>query len=144
MPKPDNCLECGEPLGGIYWRRRCVPCSLAKKRKDNRERRIRFRASQIEVPNLVQRGVSHAQRSAHKAVEQAIKSGKIDRQPCCVCGAHDGVEAHHEDYTKPLDVIWFCVQHHKERHKELRKLPPAERLARGFSCKAGTSAPVHG
>jgi ribosomal protein L15E len=32
-----------------------------------------------------------------------------------VCGAKKSV-AHHEDYKKPLDVIWLCQEHHKAVH----------------------------
>lgn len=35
-------------------------------------------------------------------------------------------QAHHEDYTKPFDVVWLCTKHHAERHRELRRI---ERLA---------------
>jgi hypothetical protein len=27
--------------------------------------------------------------------------------------------AHHEDYDRPLDVMWLCQPCHKQRHKEL-------------------------
>jgi len=26
------------------------------------------------------------------------------------------LEAHHEDYNKPLEVMWFCQKHHKLHH----------------------------
>jgi hypothetical protein len=39
--------------------------------------------------------------------------------PCKNCGSVIGVHAHHDDYSKPLDVMWLCPLHHKERHKEL-------------------------
>lgn len=54
----------------------------------------------------------------HKArniVYFAIKSGKLTRQPCQVCG-NPKVEAHHDDYSKPLDVRWLCHKHHREVH----------------------------
>lgn len=31
-------------------------------------------------------------------------------------------EAHHADYSKPLDVVWLCDWHHKEEHKRLKEL----------------------
>lgn len=45
-----------------------------------------------------------------------IKSGKLVRQTCEVCGAVKA-EAHHDDYNKPLDVRWLCRYHHREHHK---------------------------
>jgi ribosomal protein S27AE len=42
----------------------------------------------------------------------------LERQPCVRCGATKSL-AHHEDYDKPLDVMWLCQPCHKQRHKEL-------------------------
>ncbi|WP_417070775.1 hypothetical protein [Niveibacterium terrae] len=62
----------------------------------------------------------HAQRrSAHYAVSNAIRSGKMIKQPCCICGDKKS-EAHHHDYSRPLDVLWLCDKHHKEEHVRLR------------------------
>jgi hypothetical protein len=49
-----------------------------------------------------------------------IYSGKLKRQPCERCGSSDNIQAHHEDYSKPRDVMWLCPIHHAERHKEMR------------------------
>lgn len=46
---------------------------------------------------------------------RALKTGAITKKPCEVCGGIK-VQAHHEDYSKPLEVIWLCTVHHKERH----------------------------
>ncbi len=51
---------------------------------------------------------------ARKLVNNAIKSGVLKPLPCCICGKK--AQAHHEDYSKPLEVIWFCKQHHEEHH----------------------------
>ncbi len=50
----------------------------------------------------------------HQKVAYAIKSGKLVRQPCEKCGRK--AQAHHEDYSKPLDVMWLCFTHHREQH----------------------------
>ncbi len=50
---------------------------------------------------------------AHSAVYSAIKAGKLVRGRCEVCGALK-VHAHHDDYSKPLDVNWLCARHHAE------------------------------
>ncbi len=55
---------------------------------------------------------------AHLAVCRAIKKGDLVPQKC-YCGAI--AQAHHEDYTKPLEVIWLCTKHHAARHIEIRK-----------------------
>jgi ribosomal protein S27AE len=55
---------------------------------------------------------------AHKAVYRAVKNGKLVREPCCRCG-NEKTLAHHEDYDKPLDVMWLCQPCHKQRHKEI-------------------------
>lgn len=47
---------------------------------------------------------------------RAIASGKLVRGACEVCGARRAVEAHHDDYYKPLSVRWLCRKHHRELH----------------------------
>jgi hypothetical protein len=56
--------------------------------------------------------------NARKLLATAIKSGKVKRMSCSVCGDVKS-EAHHEDYTNPYDVVWLCRKHHIERHEEL-------------------------
>lgn len=57
---------------------------------------------------------------AHKAVERAVRSGQLVRPEACErCGRPTSV-AHHEDYDKPLEVVWLCRACHGERHVELR------------------------
>lgn len=56
-------------------------------------------------------------RSAHIIVGNAVRDGKLIKQPCEMCGKLK-VEAHHEDYEKPLEVNWLCCKHHAERHKQ--------------------------
>jgi len=51
-------------------------------------------------------------------VHTYIKRGKIKKGPCVVCGS-DKVQAHHKDYSKPLEVEWYCTEHHIELHKKL-------------------------
>lgn len=54
--------------------------------------------------------------NAHKAVGNAIRDGKLKKKPCEICGTTKYLVAHHEDYSKPLDVIWLCSAHHKWIH----------------------------
>jgi len=52
---------------------------------------------------------------ARSAARAAIREGRLIRKPCETCGATD-VEAHHDDYSKALDVRWLCRRHHREFH----------------------------
>lgn len=64
-----------------------------------------------------------AQRIKHKAkwaacdkLHTAVRYGKVKRGECAVCGCAK-VEGHHEDYSKPLEVVWLCKKHHVELHR---------------------------
>jgi ribosomal protein S27AE len=57
----------------------------------------------------------------HNAVTRALRSGTLVRHPCVRCGNEKSL-AHHEDYDKPLDVVWLCQPCHKQRHSEINKL----------------------
>ncbi|WP_217678409.1 hypothetical protein [Falsochrobactrum tianjinense] len=52
---------------------------------------------------------------AHLAVQRALSSGELIKPPCEVCGDVQ-VDAHHDDYSKPLSVRWLCRQHHTRLH----------------------------
>lgn len=56
--------------------------------------------------------------NARARVVYAIKTGKLKRLPCQVCGSPE-VHGHHTDYAKPLNVIWLCQKHHQEEHKRV-------------------------
>ncbi len=60
---------------------------------------------------------------ARGKVHAAIKKGILTRpSSCSKCGSPDkklrdgrtAIQAHHEDYSKPLDVEWLCVRCHVE------------------------------
>lgn len=61
------------------------------------------------------------QEAARRQVAHAVRSGKLTRQPCEKCGLAKS-EAHHDDYTKPLEVRWLCRTHHVEHHTAEREM----------------------
>lgn len=65
--------------------------------------------------------------AAHVAVRTALRSGRLLRKPCEICGDKIA-EAHHDDYSKPLCVRWLCDRHHKACHVEKRRLERAAKL----------------
>ena len=58
---------------------------------------------------------------AHDLVWRAVKDGKLKRKNCEIkdCGKRK-VHAHHDDYSKPLEVRWLCPAHHKQLHRDKR------------------------
>ncbi len=57
-------------------------------------------------------------KQVRRKVRTEIGAGRMVRQSCQVCGDIK-TDAHHEDYSKPLDVDWLCSHHHHVRHMEL-------------------------
>jgi ribosomal protein S27AE len=54
---------------------------------------------------------------AHQAVHRAVKNGtmiKLDQ--CELCSSGFGIEGHHDDYNKPLEVRWLCSKCHSLWH----------------------------
>lgn len=52
--------------------------------------------------------------TAHQAVRSALRRGLLTKS-VCFCG-EVRVDAHHEDYSKPLEVLWLCRTHHERIH----------------------------
>ena len=72
-----------------------------------------------------------------------IRRGIIHKKPCEKCG-DPNVQAHHKDYSKPLEVRWLCVKCHIELHKNstvddfmASEIAPAVRSMKGIADDAG-------
>lgn len=63
---------------------------------------------------------------ARRAVEYARKRGALVKPAACEdCGTvppRQRLHAHHEDYTKALDVVWVCGPCHGKRHRLEREV----------------------
>lgn len=59
-------------------------------------------------------------RAAHVILGNAVRDGRILKPDhCSKCGEFQpsrNIHAHHNDYSKPLDVVWLCVQCHVDTH----------------------------
>jgi len=83
------CSDCNNPFHAHRgMRKRCHPCAMAQARKI------------APIGNIV---------------HTALRQGKLIRQPCEICGAIK-VDAHHDDYSRPLNVRWLCRSHHRLHH----------------------------
>jgi len=45
-----------------------------------------------------------------------IRSGAIKKTPCVLCGSDRRVESHHNDYSKPKEVVFLCLACHRAKH----------------------------
>ncbi len=61
---------------------------------------------------------NNVERKAHAAVERAVKKGVLVPLAACECCESRGaLDAHHDDYSKVLEVRWLCRPCHKNIHK---------------------------
>lgn len=109
-----TCNECGRPRTDKQKQLACPTCASRKHRANNpdyyRLKAKRHRADPIQ---------GHKMR-VRRVLKYAVSVGKIQRQPCEVCG-NPKVDGHHDDYSKPLDVRWLCRKHHQEHHKQMAR-----------------------
>ena len=128
-----RCFKCHEvlPRTEFYKHKQMGDGLLGKCKSCTKKDSIERRHSKIEEVRAYDRGRQHKSRpnyqkeyrqanplkyKAHSAVNYAVRTGSLERLPCEVCNISEGVHAHHEDYSKPLDVVWLCAIHHSERH----------------------------
>jgi len=82
-------------------------------RKNNPEKELARRIAYRDRYNELQRQRYHKKNpnaSYHK-----LKDKKLKKRPCTICG-NINVEAHHDDYSKPLEIKWLCRRHHLQIH----------------------------
>lgn len=139
-----NCYVCGkefEPVPSQVSGRsakRCKPCRrayLAKRAESRRAQGLKTGGGQMpteykaawqrrkmadpsyrakksrQVRDSQKRHPDHTK--ARRLVRTALERGEMVRHPCQVCGSQK-VEAHHDDYSRPLDVRWLCRRHHAD------------------------------
>lgn len=109
--RPD-CKECNKRRA-LEWRYANHEKFLAYMKE--RSIKPHVRASAItRVRNSIAR---HPERqAAREIVKNAIKRGEMVRQPCKDCGKPNA-DAHHHDYTRPLEVEWLCRRCHGIEHR---------------------------
>lgn len=97
----------------MSWCRQCHKNWCAKYRNTHREQLREYQRAYQK--RRVEKPEERKKIAARVALRAAIKSGLIKQLPCAECG-EPKTEAHHEDYDKPLDVVWLCEPHHSQRH----------------------------
>lgn len=56
-------------------------------------------------------------RKSREIFNHYVRDKHIEKQPCEICG-NKKAEAHHDDYSKPIEVRWLCFKCHRKWHKE--------------------------
>lgn len=142
MTRFKECFKCKfvKPLDEFYKHskmadghlNKCKDCAkndVSKHRSENLEKIREYDRARGRTPKRIKlsKEVAKAWRKedarrvrAHSAVARAIRKGSLIRCPCERCENPKSV-AHHEDYDKPLEVMWLCDPCHKQRHKELKQ-----------------------
>jgi hypothetical protein len=55
---------------------------------------------------------------ARRKLQWAVKTGKVRKLKGCQLCWRKAVHGHHENYSKPLEVIWVCQRCHTHLHKD--------------------------
>lgn len=134
-----TCKGCGEdkPLTEFHKNTyRCKLCERARYaayRLANLERLRAYDRDRSAEPERMSMTASlslaykmnHPDRAAAtSAVARALRSGELVKWPVCAVPDCEctSVQAHHPDYSRPLDVIWLCAPHHKHLHVMAKRL----------------------
>lgn len=64
-----------------------------------------------KAADIKQRSLYPEKYNARMQVLMAKRKGILKQESCSDCGV-EKTEAHHEDYFKPLEVIWLCKKCH--------------------------------
>ena len=132
-----RCFKCGDekPFAEFYrhpkmadgYLGKCKICTREDVAKNYRARithYVEYERNRAQSPQRKEMALEYQRRRRHRdpiknaarrATYNAIRDGRLIRKPCESCGDAN-VEAHHDDYTRPLDVRWLCRRHHLAVH----------------------------
>ena len=106
----------------------CTKSEVTNNRRSKREYysqydRLRFRTDRrkksVVSAQRKRRIVSPEKYKARNAVSNALRDGRLKKECCQNCG-NPKSQAHHDDYSKPLDVKWLCFKCHREtKHNQV-------------------------
>jgi len=95
-------------------------CQICKKQK---ERLWRIKNKDFLNKRRKQYNIDHPNKqNARNVFRNAVQRKELLRpNRCSTCGIVGKIDGHHEDYNKPLEIVWLCKRCHRLRHVELRK-----------------------
>lgn len=90
----------------------------SKNREEYNEGARQWRKNHPQEQYEIRMRYYHKNKNAHDCQCKAFKEFS-ETQNCEVENCEELGERHHDDYSKPLEIRWFCKKHHKELHRLL-------------------------
>jgi len=118
--------------GRLNFCKKCTKIRITNHREKNLERIREYDKIKHARPESIARRKEYQkwydvaksdQKKANQSVNNAVRDRRLKKQPCVICN-NSKSEAHHHDYSKPLDVIWLCRVHHMRLHHNKFSLVP--------------------
>lgn len=132
-----KCFKCNveKPLRDFYRHpkmadgrlgkcKECTKKDVSENYRKNRAHYVLYDRQRTQTPERRAKMIDYQRKrrslcpekaKAWRLTTRAIQCGRLTRMPCEVCGNPES-EAHHDDYSKPLEVRWLCFKHHREHH----------------------------
>jgi len=116
----NKCKDCNKKdvSERIAFKRATDPQWIIKERERCRKKQALYLKENGPIPQANKKVTPHKV-AANILLRRAVLAGRVLKKPCEVC-KNTKTQAHHEDYEKPLDVVWLCTRHHADRHIHLR------------------------
>lgn len=114
-----SCKDCNKAYFKVYGEKNLVK-EITRFRKyynENRESVLKRNRDYVKAGRRKTKPDPYKE-LARRLLHYAVKTGRVIKKPCEVCGKTDRIHGHHEDYTKPIEVVWLCAKHHMERHRK--------------------------
>ena len=100
--------------GKKYWRCRACHAKIVRKYRNT----PKGRAAQARASSTMYKKHKVKMLARLKA-RFAVKTGTLIKpKKCEVCEEVKPLQGHHEDYSKPLEVIWLCTGCHADADRE--------------------------
>lgn len=134
----NKCIECTKKDARTNYSKDIEKSREKERERNNTRKRVDYRRLKAgerkekdpEKYKLAKKAYNQKYRNRNREKARArdivfynISTGKL-KNPCICqkCGSSGYIEAHHEDYLKPLEITWLCDTCHKDRHNELRRI----------------------
>lgn len=136
-----KCFKCDKTKAMVYFYKhskmkdghlgKCIDCTkkdVLEHRTRNLDRIRKYDRERGKLPHRIQANTAYTKKyrkeyplkyAASLLLKNAVRAGKIKKpKKCSQCNAEVRIMGHHNNYYKPLDVIWLCQICHKGLHSK--------------------------